>query len=120
MTTTLSPLDPMLFSPYNPANIEIEEADIISILTEYGLPGQVNNIELYKRAFIHRSYTKRPSSENVKNNVNLVDCPIDCIPLASKSNERLEFLGDCLKRFHPEHHQPLPLKLPKCHLAILV
>ena len=87
-------IEPMVFSPYNSDNIEITEADVISILTEYGLPGVVNNIELYKRAFIHRSYTKKPSVENTKNNIILDPCPINCIPLSSKSNERLEFLGD--------------------------
>ena len=59
--------EPMMFSPYNPDNIEITETDVISILTDYGLPGVVNNIQLYKRAFIHRSYTKKPVAENTKN-----------------------------------------------------
>lgn len=92
MSNTVS--EPMMFSPYNPDNIEITETDVISILTEYGLPGVVNNIQLYKRAFIHRSYTKKPVAENTKNNIILDACPPECIPLSSKSNERLEFLGD--------------------------
>jgi dsRNA-specific ribonuclease len=86
--------DPVVFSPYNSNNIEITEEDVISILTEYGLPGRVTNMNLYKRAFIHRSYIKKPTSENVHNNITLSECPPNCIPLSSKSNERLEFLGD--------------------------
>jgi dsRNA-specific ribonuclease len=49
---------------------------------------------LYQRAFIHKSYLKRPDHINKLNNVILADKPDNCIPLKSKSNERLEFLGD--------------------------
>jgi dsRNA-specific ribonuclease len=51
-------------------------------------------MELYRRAFIHRSYTKRPGYENLEQNIKIVDRPMDCLPLSTKSNERLEFLGD--------------------------
>jgi dsRNA-specific ribonuclease len=49
---------------------------------------------LYERAFVHRSYTKRPSFENLQQNITILEKPADCMPLSSKSNERLEFLGD--------------------------
>jgi dsRNA-specific ribonuclease len=51
-------------------------------------------MELYRRAFIHRSYTKRPEFENLQQNITIVERPSDCLPLSTKSNERLEFLGD--------------------------
>jgi dsRNA-specific ribonuclease len=53
-------------------------------------------MELFKRAFVHRSYTKRPHFENIQQNITIVPRPDDCMPLKSKSNERLEFLGDGL------------------------
>lgn len=84
----------LIFNPYNPLNVEITLNDVQSILTKYGVPGIVHNMELYKRAFIHRSYTKRPNFENVSQNITIVDQPSDCMPLKTKSNERLEFLGD--------------------------
>ena len=62
--------------------------------SRYGAPAKVDNIELYKRAFIHRSYTKRPELENNEQNIIILDRPSDCLPLSSKSNERLEFLVD--------------------------
>jgi dsRNA-specific ribonuclease len=68
--------------------------EVQSILTKYGLPNKVHNLELYKRAFVHRSYTKRPSFENVAQNITIMDRPNDCMHLRTKSNERLEFLGD--------------------------
>lgn len=84
----------LIFNPYNPLNVEITLSDVQSILTKYGIPPVVNNLTLYKRAFVHRSYTKRPHFENAIQNITIVEKPDDCLPLKSKSNERLEFLGD--------------------------
>lgn len=86
--------DGLIFNPYNPQNMEITLNEVQSILTKYGVPGMVKNLELYKRAFVHRSYTKRPQLENTLQNITIVERPSDCMPLKSKSNERLEFLGD--------------------------
>ena len=94
----------MLFNPYNPKNILIKESDVKQILKNYGIPDKIFNFELYRRAFVHRSYTKRPDSENLENNIKLAECPPDCIPLSTKSNERLEFLGDgvleCITKYY--------------------
>lgn len=84
----------LLFNPYNPNNREITLNEVQSILNEYGIRAKVNNLELYKRAFIHRSYTKKPNLENKASNITVVDQPTDCLPLKTKSNERLEFVGD--------------------------
>lgn len=84
----------LVFDPFNPNNKEITLNDVQSILIKYGVPGRVNNIELYKRAFVHRSYTKRPNIENINANIKIANKPNDCLHLKTKSNERLEFLGD--------------------------
>ena len=84
----------LVFNPYNPLNIEIKLEEVQGILEKYGIPSNIFNIELYKRAFVHRSYTKRPQFENIAQNITIVERPTDCMPLKSKSNERLEFLGD--------------------------
>lgn len=86
--------DTLVFNPYNPINKEITLNEVQSILTSYGLPTKVYNLELYQRAFVHRSYTKRPHIENELQNIVVVDRPDDCMPLRTKSNERQEFLGD--------------------------
>jgi len=86
--------DGLIFNPYNPLNVEITLNDIQCILSKYGIPETVNNINLYKRAFVHRSYTKRPNLENILQNITIVEKPDDCLSLHTKSNERLEFLGD--------------------------
>lgn len=86
--------DGLIFNPFNGLNKEITLSEVQSILTRYGITAKVNNIELYKRAFVHRSYTKHPASENEIANITIVECPPNCIPLKTKSNERLEFVGD--------------------------
>ena len=84
----------LIFNPYNPLNVKITLSEVQSILSKYGLPTTIDNIALYERAFVHRSYTKRPNFENIQQNITIVERPADCMPLSSKSNERLEFLGD--------------------------
>ena len=89
--------DEPLYNPYNPLNVEITLNDVQCILSKYGLPPIVSAMSLYKRAFIHNSYTTNA-------NANMAQCPEDCLPLSSKSNERLEFLGDgileCVTKYY--------------------
>jgi len=93
-----------VFDPYNPLNKLINENEIQSILRNYGINTPIHNINLYKRAFIHRSYMKRPNLENMQNNITIVQKPEDCLPLYTKSNERLEFVGDgvleCITKYY--------------------
>jgi dsRNA-specific ribonuclease len=93
-----------IFDPFNPLNKQISEKEIQLILTNYGIGVDIHNFELYKRAFIHRSYIKRPNIENELNNIIIVPKPDDCLPLYTKSNERLEFVGDgvleCITKYY--------------------
>ena len=89
----------LIFNPFNPLNKEITQEDVEKILTTYGLPPKIYNMKLYKRAFIHRSYTKRPHLENIHQKIKIVEKPDDCLPLSTKSNERLEFVGDGILEF---------------------
>ena len=85
----------LVFNPYNEKNMEITLSDVQFILQKYGVPTPtVFNIDLYKRAFIHKSYTKRPAADNARDNITIADRPENCMSLKTKSNERLEFLGD--------------------------
>ena len=45
--------DGYIFNPYNQENREITLSEVQSILSSYGIPTQLNNFELYRRAFIH-------------------------------------------------------------------
>ena len=86
--------DGLFWNPYNPSNVEITLTDVQSILVRYGLPPTVHNFALYRRAFMHRSYIKRPHYENEKHQISIAERPPSCMPLSTKSNETLEFLGD--------------------------
>ena len=84
----------LYFDPYNPLNVQITENDIKNILKRYNINIPVHNFTLYKRAFVHPSYTRRPDDENKANNIVIANKPDNCLPLHTKCNERLEFLGD--------------------------
>jgi dsRNA-specific ribonuclease len=96
--------DVYIFDPHNPLNIEITKNDVEIILSNYGIDVPINNFQLYRRAFVHRSYTRRPNLENAENNIEISIKPDDCISLYSKSNERLEFIGDgvleCITKYY--------------------
>lgn len=91
---------PYIFNPYNNQNCEITLNDVQCILTKYGVPPLVNNLDLYKRAFIDESYTYNDSMSAE----NMAIRPEDAIPLKHKSNQRLEFLGDgvleCITKYY--------------------
>jgi ribonuclease-3 len=93
-----------IFDPYNPLNKEISQSDVETILSAYGINMPISNFNLYKRAFVHRSYIKRPSIENEQNNITILPKPDNCLPLHTKSNERLEFIGDgvleCITKYY--------------------
>ena len=93
-----------VFDPYNILNKEIPTDEIQRILKAYGINITIHNYQLYKRAFIHRSYLKRPELENQQNNIVIAPKPDDCLGLYTKSNERLEFVGDgileCITKFY--------------------
>ena len=97
-------IDTYIFDPYNPLNKQITDKEIQQLLTNYGINVPIHNFELYRRAFIHRSYIKRPNIENETNNIVIVPKPNDCLPLYTKSNERLEFVGDgvleCITKYY--------------------
>jgi dsRNA-specific ribonuclease len=96
--------DRYVFNPYNTENVEVTLADIEAILVKYGVPSQVHNLELYKRAFVNKSYTKRPKALNELENVSFMERPEGAMPLHTKSNERLEFVGDgvleCVTKYY--------------------
>jgi len=80
--------------PYNNKNVLLQSGDLTTIFNKNGLNGIVfKNIDLYRVAFVHKSYCTMKNIDFDKSNVN---CPPDCLPLQDMSYERLEFLGDSL------------------------
>lgn len=80
--------------PYNKANILLQADDLRALFDANGLEGvQFHNINLYRNAFVHRSYCTMKNDDFDTGNER---CPEDCLPLQEMSYERLEFLGDAI------------------------
>lgn len=80
--------------PYNPSNVLLQPDDLRKFFDENGLQGvHFHNINLYRNAFVHRSYCTMKNDDFDKGNQR---CPPDCLPLQEMSYERLEFLGDAI------------------------
>ena len=76
--------------PYNKNNKLITSSDVINIMLSLNINDfKVNNLEHYKNAFVHESYTKLSDYSTFKNTNN-------CLELQDKSYETMEFLGDSL------------------------
>tara|TARA_Y100001958_G_C21239433_1_gene566693 strand:- start:705 stop:1511 length:807 start_codon:yes stop_codon:yes gene_type:complete len=76
-------------NPYNTNNKLISLDDISNILKEYNITNKPTNIDIYQRAFIHKSYTKLKDYEEYSK-------PSNCLELFENSYETLEFLGDSI------------------------
>ena len=80
--------------PYNNKNILLHEENLRKLFDDNGLKElKFKNINLYRVAFVHKSYCTMKNIDFNKSNIN---CPSDCLPLQDISYERLEFLGDSL------------------------
>ena len=80
--------------PYNNKNVLLQSTDLAEIFANNGLAGiEFKNIDLYRVAFVHKSYCTMKNIDFDKSNVK---CPADCLPLQDMSYERIEFLGDAL------------------------
>jgi len=79
-------------NPYNTNNKLITEEEVIKILKKFGIEEKITNLEIFQRAFIHKSYIKKENKDDVE----LEDKPEGCLDLQDVSNERLEYLGDAI------------------------
>jgi ribonuclease-3 len=80
-------------TPYNPKNILVDEDALQYLLSKYNVPEKFNDIDIYRKAFVHKSYCTRKNDNFINGNT---DCPKDCLPLQEESSERLEYLGDSI------------------------
>ena len=80
--------------PYNNLNVLLLD-DMLAALLRQNTDSDIkfSNINLYRNAFVHKSYCTR-KNENFSNGNSA--CPTNCLPLQEESNERLEFLGDAV------------------------
>lgn len=79
--------------PYNLKNVLIGNENVIKILGDYNVTEKYNDLSIYRKSFVHKSYCTRKNENFIDGNLN---CPQGCLPLQEDSNERLEFLGDSI------------------------
>lgn len=84
---------------YNKNNILLKSDDINNILHKYSIKKNIKNLELWQKAFVHKSYAlnnkKRiDSSDNSNNDSDSNNSLENYIDIQEESNERLEWLGD--------------------------
>ena len=76
--------------PYNKNNKLIQPSDIINIMDKHNINNfKITNIDIYQRAFIHKSYCKLIDYSSYDNKDN-------ALKLQDISYETLEFLGDSI------------------------
>lgn len=90
-TTSVSP--DVQATPYNECNILVTPEQVQQLLSEYDVTEPIRNIDIYRKALVHKSYCTRKNENFLNGNIN---CPTGCLPLQEESNERLEFLGDSI------------------------
>ena len=74
--------------PYNFNNKLITESEVLNILKIHNIQNvNINNLSLYQRAFIHKSYCEMKDYEEYEK-------PDNCLELFKISYETLEFIGD--------------------------
>lgn len=77
-------------NPYNNSNFLIDKQSVLNILNSCELKNiNINNISLYQKAFIHKSYCHMKDYEEYDNNNNSLE-------LQNESYEKIEFLGDSI------------------------
>lgn len=90
------------FTTLNPTNTLINNEEIQRILAKGKITLPIKDIDIWQRAFVHKSYiVKKSNSEKNQDSISPDDSPRsssspvqDMLPLQEKSNERLEWLGD--------------------------
>jgi ribonuclease-3 len=77
--------------PHNPQNVPLTTEKLSGVLMKYGVHEPFKDINLYRMAFVHKSYCTRKNENFQSGNIK---CPDNCMYLQESNNERLEFLGD--------------------------
>ena len=77
----------------NKRNIKVTKKDINNILKSININKEINNINIYQKAFTHKSYMKDNTYSLFHDLIELND---DVVDFQEECNERLEFYGDSI------------------------
>ncbi len=90
------------YCPWNAINKDIPDKEILRILSTYGVKDAPLNFDIFRQAFVHRSYVDRPEGPGGSGGSGAVDGeriivaprPDGVMPLKLADNEELEHHGD--------------------------
>ena len=82
--------------PWNLNNKLIQKENIQQILLDHDINEEIENLDLYQRAFIHKTYIKKDINICNGQEMELAEKPENCLDLQPLSYERLEYLGDAI------------------------
>lgn len=74
-------------------NVYIKKEDVENFFKHVDINVKINNLDLYQKAFVHKSYSKDLNYDFLKNIIKLKPNIVD---FQDKSNERFEFCGDSI------------------------
>ena len=80
-------------SPFNNNNVLLDKNNLNCFFTNHNIDYEIKNINLFRNAFVHKSYCCMKNKDFTTGNLS---CPDDCLPLQEMPYERLEFLGDSI------------------------
>ena len=78
---------------FNKNNKILTMENLAELLNRYDYNYNIENINLFRQAMVHKSYCLRKNEDFKDGNT---ECPENCLPLQEESNERLEYLGDAV------------------------
>jgi len=82
-------------NPWNAKNRIISEAEILRILTTYGVTESLPSLALFKQACVHTSYVDKSEAWlKQEEPMILAEKPPNCLQLQGADNEELEYAGD--------------------------
>lgn len=85
----------VIVNPYNFNNKLISEKEVLEILSKYEIEAKINGLDIYQRAFVHKSYSKK-LPEEIGDDIEIASKPEGALELMEHDYERLEFLGDAV------------------------
>ena len=85
----------VVVNPYNFNNKMINETDVTDILKRFDIQDSITNLDIYQKAFIHKSYSRKDPKE-LGENIVIAEKPEGALDLFEYNNETLEFLGDAV------------------------
>jgi len=83
-------------NPWNLNNKLITEDYIKNFFKTYDIDIEINDLSLFQRAFVHKSYIKKEQNICNGKKVEIEEQPDNCLDLQPLSYERFEYLGDAI------------------------